>query len=121
MDIACSGVAERILAHNDFDSALKRDQVAGWWGEVTTWEADPVNTPNPFDLTIATPSQSAVRKALSDEEALDKETSKRFSLEPGMSPSTLISRGMDLESEMYAALSFSLPSFRFLTYFIGAR
>ncbi|KAJ3529805.1 hypothetical protein NMY22_g8845 [Coprinellus aureogranulatus] len=100
MKTATSGVAERVISHREFVKGLEADQVAEWWKLVTAWEKDPVSIPNPFDFTIATPSQSAVRKALSEEESAMKDKSKHFSLDSQLSPSELISRGIDLESDM---------------------
>lgn len=102
MDIATSGVAERIVSHREYETALKADKapVQEWYAAVTAWERDPESVPNPFDMTIATPSQCAVRKALSEEESLELAAAKSFSLNLDLSPSQLISRGLDLESEM---------------------
>lgn len=100
MDIASSGVAERIISHREYEKGLEPDQVQEWLKAITEWEADPVSVPNPFDLTIATPSQCAVRKALSEEESVRKDNGKKFMLSHNMSPSQLIARGIDLESEM---------------------
>ena len=100
MDTACDGVAERILRHADFEKGLQPDELSAYYQEVQAWEQDPNSAPNPFDMTIATPSQCAVRKALSDEENAELAAGKNFSLCTDTSPSELITRGMDLESEM---------------------
>lgn len=100
MDTACSGVAERILAFTNFERGLEKVDVDKWYKQVVEWENDPSSVPNPFDLTIATPSQYAVRKAIAEEEATERTDSNGFTLGPNLSPSELISRGIDLQSEM---------------------
>ncbi|KAJ3530921.1 hypothetical protein NMY22_g8368 [Coprinellus aureogranulatus] len=100
MDIATAGVAERIISHKEYEEGLEPEQVREWWKAVTAWEEDPISVANPFDMTVATPSQCAVRKALSQEEAAQKATQKEFTLSHDLSPSQLIARGIDLESEM---------------------
>lgn len=103
MEIAVWEVADRILAHQNFEKGLaEKDpgQVAQWWQEVAAWERDPTASESPFNMTIATPSQCAVRKALSEEETADIAAGKSFSLSSDMSPSQLIARGIDLESDM---------------------
>ncbi|KAJ3531990.1 hypothetical protein NMY22_g7930 [Coprinellus aureogranulatus] len=100
MDRACSGVAERIISHREFEEALNPVDVEQWKKSVVEWERNPSSVPNPFDFTISAPSQTAIRKALSDEEAALLAAGKDFSLHRDISPSQLICRGLDLESEM---------------------
>ncbi|KAJ3516504.1 hypothetical protein NMY22_g14191 [Coprinellus aureogranulatus] len=100
MDVAVSGVAERIIAHKDFEDGLKAEDLAKFREEVTRWEASPSTVPNPFDFTIAAPSQTAIRKALAEEDKVASDTAKNFSLHAGLTASELICKGLDLESEM---------------------
>ncbi|KAJ3497848.1 hypothetical protein NMY22_g19659 [Coprinellus aureogranulatus] len=103
MEVAVWGVAERVLAHRKFEEGLKEKnpaQVSQWLTDVIAWENDPVSVANPFDMTITTPSQCAVRRALADEEEVQRKAGKSFSLSVDMSPSQLIARGLDLEAEM---------------------
>ncbi|KAJ3510330.1 hypothetical protein NMY22_g16006 [Coprinellus aureogranulatus] len=100
MDVATSGVAERIIAHKDFEEGLDDADVEKWKRQVIEWEQDPNSVPNPFDMTIAAPSQYAVRREFATEDAALLATGKDFSLTSDMSPSHLICRGLDLESEM---------------------
>lgn len=100
METACFGVAERILAFIDFEKGCDSAEVRQWFKQITEWERDPHSVANPFDLTISTPSQYAVRKELAEEEAAERDASKLFSLGPGLSPSELMARGIDLQSEM---------------------
>ncbi|KAJ3525770.1 hypothetical protein NMY22_g10437 [Coprinellus aureogranulatus] len=100
MDIAVSGVAERIVAHQDFERGLKSEDVAKFQEEVSRWEASPSTVPNPFDFTIAAPSQTAIRKALAKEDEAASETAKNFSVHAGLTASELICKGLDLEAEM---------------------
>lgn len=100
MDIATSGVAERIISHQDFERGLDIIDLAEWKRQIEDWERSPDSVPNPFDMTIAAPSQCAVRKAFADEDAALLASGKNFALTNDMSPSQLICRGLDLESEM---------------------
>ncbi|KAJ3500142.1 hypothetical protein NMY22_g19358 [Coprinellus aureogranulatus] len=102
MDVATSGVAERIIAHEDFQEGLDAADVEKWKQQVVEWERDPNSVPNPFDMTIAAPSQYAVRKEFAEEDAAILATGKNFSLTGEISASHLICRGLDLESEMRA-------------------
>ncbi|KAJ3533340.1 hypothetical protein NMY22_g7373 [Coprinellus aureogranulatus] len=60
MKIAVFGVAERVLAHRDFERGLKAEEVAKWKSEVVAWEKDPQSAPCPFDMTIAMMRHAAV-------------------------------------------------------------
>lgn len=50
-------------------------------------------------MLVDAPKQSTVRKALAEEEAKAIAEKKDFSLSSEVSPSVLISRGIDLETE----------------------
>ncbi|KAJ3529892.1 hypothetical protein NMY22_g8804 [Coprinellus aureogranulatus] len=100
MTTALDGVAERIIAYRELEEGLDEKDVSMWHEEVVAYERDPTSVPNPFDMTIDTPSQSAVRKALADEEAAEQAGQKNFSLPNAISPLQLVTRGLDLESEM---------------------
>lgn len=84
----------------DFERGIDVVDVEKWKRMITEWERDPASVPNPFDMTIATPSQCAIFKAFADEDAEALAKGKNFSLTNGISPSQLICRGIDLESEM---------------------
>lgn len=45
------------------------------------------------------PTQAAVRRELAEAEALDLATGKDFTLDTDVSPSVLVSSGLDLEAE----------------------
>ncbi|KAJ3538635.1 hypothetical protein NMY22_g5086 [Coprinellus aureogranulatus] len=100
MDVAVSGVAERVISHQDFERGIDAVDVAKFQEEITRWERSPQTVPNPFDFTIAAPSQTAIRKALAKEDEVASDTVKKFSLHAGLTASELICRGLDLESEM---------------------
>jgi hypothetical protein len=74
--------------------------VEEWKVSVAEWERNPNSVPNPFDMTIATPSQCAIRREYADEDAAVLATGKNFSLTNGLSPSQLICQGINLELEM---------------------
>lgn len=105
MDIATSGVAERIISHQDFERGLDVVDLEEWKRQIEGWERDPNSVPNPFDMTIAAPSQCAVRKQFAEEDAVMLANGKNFRLTSDISPSQLICRGIDLETDMYVISS----------------
>ncbi|KAF6746462.1 hypothetical protein DFP72DRAFT_992812 [Ephemerocybe angulata] len=102
MDTAVSRVAEHAIAHQELEATLDPVKVKEWTEKMVAWEKDPVNNANPFEMSVVTPTQVAVRKALADEEAAELAAGKDVSLTPDISPSVLISRGIDLESDQRA-------------------
>ncbi|KAF6741037.1 hypothetical protein DFP72DRAFT_863318 [Ephemerocybe angulata] len=65
--------------------------------------------PTPSKPTVTVPTQTAVRRAFADEEAAAIAAGKDQSLSPEISPSVLISRGIDLEADQ----SFSSWCYRY--------
>ncbi|KAF6758442.1 hypothetical protein DFP72DRAFT_1064583 [Ephemerocybe angulata] len=102
MDTAVSKVAEHTIAHQELEAMLDPEKVKDWTEKMVAWEKDPVLNANPFEITVSTPTQAAVRKALADEEAAALAAGKDVSLSPDISPSVLISRGIDLEADQRA-------------------
>ncbi|KAF6754839.1 hypothetical protein DFP72DRAFT_1067991 [Ephemerocybe angulata] len=102
MDTALSKVAENAIAHAELEDTLDAATVKGWTESMVAWERDPTNSPNPFEMTVALPTQTAVRRALADEEAVAIAAGKDTSLSPDVSPSVLVSRGIDIESDQRA-------------------
>lgn len=98
METATSRVAEHVIAHRELEATLNTDDLQVWKKAMETWEKDPTG-PSPFVLLVEAPKQSAVRKALAEEEARAIAEKKDFSLSNDISPSVLISRGIDLEAE----------------------
>ncbi|KAF6741636.1 hypothetical protein DFP72DRAFT_861793 [Ephemerocybe angulata] len=102
MDTALSKVAENTIAHSELEETLDPVKVKAWTESMVAWERDPEANPNPFEMTVIVPTQVAVRKVLADEEAAAISAGKDISLTPDVSPSVLISRGIDLEAEQRA-------------------
>ncbi|KAF6753731.1 hypothetical protein DFP72DRAFT_813809 [Ephemerocybe angulata] len=102
MDTALSKVAENTIAHRELEETLDGGKVKAWTESMVAWERDPENSPNPFEMAVATPTQVAVRRALADEEAAAISAGTDTSLSPDISPSVLISRGIDLEADQRA-------------------
>ncbi|KAH7904101.1 hypothetical protein BJ138DRAFT_1175416 [Hygrophoropsis aurantiaca] len=75
-----------------------------WTTEVERWESDN-NNPNPFQSSVSKLSQPAVRLALSQAEALEMEQGTSLSLHDTISPSVLISSGIELEDQQRILLS----------------
>ncbi|KAF6744766.1 hypothetical protein DFP72DRAFT_1051726 [Ephemerocybe angulata] len=87
------------LAHQELEETLDPTKVQEWAAQMAAWERDPVANPNPFEMTVSSPTQIAVRRVLADEEAADIASGKDAALSPDTPPSVLISRGLDLEAE----------------------
>lgn len=100
LDTATSRVAEHVIAHQELEATLEPDKLTIWTTEMDAWEKDS-SKPNPFVMSVDAPKQSSVRKALAEEEAQAIAHKKDFSLTNDISPSVLISRGIDLETEQY--------------------
>ncbi|KAG1759135.1 hypothetical protein EDD22DRAFT_981161 [Suillus occidentalis] len=70
--------------------------LATWTSEVVAWELDH-SKPNPFESRIAAVTQAAVRLELVMQDTQDLENGSSVSLHSHVTPSILISTGVDLE------------------------
>ncbi|KAG1726114.1 hypothetical protein EDB19DRAFT_1897694 [Suillus lakei] len=92
-------VQERVDDLNDFEASLATDELAKWRKDVEEWEANR-SRPNPFEgRAMTTMTQAAVRLALSTAEATEIERGNNMSLHDDISPSVLISSGLELEDQ----------------------
>ncbi|KAG2046999.1 hypothetical protein BDR06DRAFT_1014253 [Suillus hirtellus] len=92
-------VEEHASDLKEFEAALDPDQLATWWKEIEMWESDHSLT-NPFEVKARTTvTQAAVRLALSKAKAEEIEHGGHISLDDDISPSVLISSGMELEDQ----------------------
>ncbi|KAG1758273.1 hypothetical protein EDD22DRAFT_981491 [Suillus occidentalis] len=92
-------VEERASDLKEFEAALDPDQLTTWRKEIEMWESDHSLT-NPFEVKARTTvTQAAVRLALSKAEAEEIEHGVHISLDDDISPSVLISSGMELEDQ----------------------
>ncbi|KAG1844600.1 hypothetical protein F4604DRAFT_1884427 [Suillus subluteus] len=97
-------VPERDRHQRDFDDfhlmiiEERPGEVAQWKEDIENWEADTSNK-NPFETTTITLTQAAVRLRLSQKEAEDLERGFNNSLHTKISPSVLISSGINLEEQ----------------------
>ncbi|KAG2746737.1 hypothetical protein P692DRAFT_201840841 [Suillus brevipes Sb2] len=85
----------------EFNRALTEErpsEVAQWKEVVESWECD-LSSKNPFEITTVSMTLAAVRLKLSQQEAEDLENGLNNSLHMDISPSVLISSGMDLEEQ----------------------
>ncbi|KAG2104983.1 hypothetical protein BD769DRAFT_1612896 [Suillus cothurnatus] len=103
---------QHLTDFNDFNDTLvveRPEEVAQWKVAIEGWEADGSQT-NPFEVTTTTMSLAAVQLRLSQKEAEDLEHSLNYSLHMEVSPSVLISTGIEIEDQQrrlereYAAL-----------------
>ncbi|KAJ2936266.1 hypothetical protein H1R20_g828, partial [Candolleomyces eurysporus] len=53
MVTATSDVAEHVIAHQELEATLDREQLQSWMEAMTTWELDLAN-PNPYELYVPT-------------------------------------------------------------------
>ncbi|KAH7902904.1 hypothetical protein BJ138DRAFT_1120962 [Hygrophoropsis aurantiaca] len=77
------------------------------FSEIEQWEADRLK-PNPFHSRVNAPTQSSIRLALAQEETCEIEKGHNISLHTEVSPSILVSSGLDLEEQqrrLYSNLS----------------
>lgn len=74
------------------------------------WELNPTNNPNPYEVTVKTPTQATVRRQLAEEEEKALALGVDISLSDEVSPSSLIAMGIDLEGEQYVFLSVTYVS-----------
>ncbi|KAF9048976.1 hypothetical protein BJ165DRAFT_1464001 [Panaeolus papilionaceus] len=99
LHVAAIDMAEHVIEFNDLCQTIDPKLISGWLVEVLKWEDDPVNAPNPYEIIEDGPSQASVRRQLAEAEALDLAAGIKKSLDEEVSPSVLISRGIDLEAE----------------------
>ncbi|KAF8449453.1 hypothetical protein L210DRAFT_3609687 [Boletus edulis BED1] len=85
----------------EFESSLAqqyKEQLAKWKEDVEAWEAD-MSKPNPFEVRSHFISQASVRLSLAQCDALRIAESSEPPIHPDVSPSVLISTGIDLEDQ----------------------
>ncbi|KAG1888123.1 hypothetical protein F4604DRAFT_1877330 [Suillus subluteus] len=83
----------------NFEASLAADELVEWRKDIKAWEADR-SQPNPFEgRAMMTMTQAAVRLALSMAEAAEIERGNNMSLHDDISPSVLISLGLELEDQ----------------------
>ncbi|KAG2111490.1 hypothetical protein DEU56DRAFT_919993 [Suillus clintonianus] len=96
--------AERDHRHAlaDLEGSIKESELGAvslvaWTEEVVAWESDHTK-PNPFNSQSQEMTQAAVRLALIQQDAKDLEEGSSISLHSEVTPSILISTGLDLEN-----------------------
>ncbi|KAG1785033.1 uncharacterized protein HD556DRAFT_1435285 [Suillus plorans] len=96
MEEATKWEREHCAALCDLEATVQPALLEEWELEVQTWEED--NTrPNPFESKVAPITQAAVRSQLAESEAQDSQAGINHSLNIDVSPSVLISGGIELE------------------------
>ncbi|KAJ2936112.1 hypothetical protein H1R20_g975, partial [Candolleomyces eurysporus] len=98
MVTATSDVAEHVIVHQKLEATLDGEQLRSWMEAMTAWELDPAN-PNPYEVTVKTPTQAAVQRQLAEEEENALAAGIDVSLSDEVSPCSLIAMGIDLEGE----------------------
>ncbi|KAF8873302.1 hypothetical protein BD779DRAFT_1679267 [Infundibulicybe gibba] len=107
---ATADMTEYVASHQDLEASLPAASLSLWRGELDAWEDDP-SLRNPFEVVSKTPTQASVRRELSEAEARDLATGKDVSLDENVSPSVLISAGMDLEADSQSWFRQTMGSF----------
>lgn len=92
-------MAESAIEHHRLETTIPPENIQVWQKELRTWERNPDSSPNPFEHTVKGPTQAAVRRQLSEEEARALATGSDFSLDEKVTPSVFIGTGVDLEAE----------------------
>ncbi|RXW12097.1 hypothetical protein EST38_g13758 [Candolleomyces aberdarensis] len=95
---ATSDVAEHVIAHQELEATISPDKLRSWTKAMVAWELDSTN-PNPYEVTVKTPTQAAVRRQLAEAEEKALATGVDISLSDEVSPCSLIAMGIDLEGE----------------------
>ncbi|KAH7920330.1 hypothetical protein BV22DRAFT_1133151 [Leucogyrophana mollusca] len=82
----------------ELEATLEQSDLARYNAEMEAWEADR-SMPNPFHSRVNAPTQSSIRLMLARDEAKELENGNNVSLHSDVSPSTLITTGIDLEDQ----------------------
>ncbi|KAG1721861.1 uncharacterized protein EDB91DRAFT_1210239 [Suillus paluster] len=82
----------------ELEKTIQPALIAQWKAEVEAWEEDN-SSPNPLESRFAPVTQAAVRLELTELEAQDLQAGINVSLHTDISPSGLITSGMDLEDQ----------------------
>ena len=98
MVAATSDVAEHVIAHQELEVTIDKEQLTHWTEAMLAWESDPTS-PNPYEVAVKTPTQTAIRRQLAEEEEQALAAGVDVSLSDKVSPSSLIAMGIDLEGE----------------------
>ncbi|KAF8870221.1 hypothetical protein BD779DRAFT_1614195 [Infundibulicybe gibba] len=94
LKIAASEMVDYVVAHRELEASLPNASLVAWRDQIEAWEEGRTLN-NPFEVT----TKATARRELSEAEARDLEAGKDISLDENVSPSVLISVGMDLETE----------------------
>ncbi|KAG6895762.1 hypothetical protein C0992_012803 [Termitomyces sp. T32_za158] len=99
-NVATTDMADHVIAHMELTASLPQDLVSKWTAEIEAWEKNPKEAKtNPLESNVETPSQAAVCRELAQTEAQEAGTTSETSLDNHVSPSVLITCGLDIESE----------------------
>ncbi|KAG2125464.1 hypothetical protein DEU56DRAFT_873093 [Suillus clintonianus] len=89
---------EHSEALSELEKTIQPALIAQWKAEVESWEEDN-SSPNPFESRFNPVTQASVRLQLTELEAQDLQAGINVSLHTDVSPSGLITSGMDLEDQ----------------------
>ncbi|KAG6905944.1 hypothetical protein DXG01_016756 [Tephrocybe rancida] len=95
---AAADMADHTIAHNELTASLPGATVRDWLDEVESWEKN-LSPTNPYNMKVEFPTQAAARHRMAEAEAADIRAGKDVMLDVNVTPSVLISTGLDLEAE----------------------
>ncbi|KAJ3510307.1 hypothetical protein NMY22_g16011 [Coprinellus aureogranulatus] len=94
LERAASLISEQFIARMELEGTLEPEDIQKWKDAVDAWDNDP-SKPNPFEFTVQFPTQTAVRRELSEEESRAMNEGQDFSLSDEISPGGLIAWGLE--------------------------
>ncbi|KAG6818228.1 hypothetical protein H0H93_006665 [Arthromyces matolae] len=101
---ASTDMVDHVTAHRELSISIPPELLVTWTAQVKAWEQNKSEM-NPFVSEVATPTQAAVRRELAESEAQQAGQSSESSFDEYVSPSVLISSGLNLEGEQYVIRS----------------
>ncbi|KAG1787814.1 uncharacterized protein HD556DRAFT_1312409 [Suillus plorans] len=96
MEEAMKWKREHRAALWDLEATIQPALLDEWRSAIEIWEEDNTS-PNPFESKVASIMQAAVRSQLAESEAQELQAGINYSLNDDVSPSVLISSGIELE------------------------
>ncbi|KAG6907075.1 hypothetical protein DXG01_010683 [Tephrocybe rancida] len=106
---ATADMADHVIAHSELNASLPKDLLRQWTVEVEAWENNP-SQPNPLVSVIDTPTQASVHWELAQAKATNVRTVNEMLLDERVSPSVLITCGLDIEAEQCVTILVNVTS-----------
>lgn len=91
--------AEHVKAFKAFSDALPAETTASFSKLIWAWEADPINTTNPYEPTLQAISQAKIRLELAEEDAAAMARDQANAVHDGISPGVFVAQGLELQDQ----------------------